>query len=100
MNVDDICAVASDHWARRAEPAGPEEDPLVARLVREHSLHCPRCARAAEAARIVRAGLRAAGIGDRRRSSSWKERLRARLSYALAEAATGERGARQTESLN
>jgi hypothetical protein len=95
MNVDDICTVAREFWTRQAAPLQPVEEPLLAGLVREHSLHCPSCTRSAEAARIVRLGLRAAGI-DRRRPSSWKDRLLARLTHALEESGAAVLGRKRT----
>ena len=100
MNIEDICTVANDFWVRQSTTNRPIDDPLVASLVREHSLRCSPCARSAEAARIVRGGLRAAGAG-RRKQSGWKDRLLARLSYALAQgAAAGELNNKQPEVSN
>jgi hypothetical protein len=95
MNVDDICTVAREFWTRYAAPVQQVEAPLLVQLVGEHSLHCPSCGGAAESARIVRLGLRAAGI-DRRRPSSWKDRLLARLTHALAESGAAVLGGKQT----
>lgn len=95
MNIEDICTVAQAYWSRHAAPVRPGEDPLVAGLVREHSLHCPSCAAAAESARLVRSGLRAAGV-VRRGRGGWKDRLTARLSHALAEARATDRAGSQT----